>query len=296
MNDRPTYPELLKLFYKHSFPDQLGAVASSVAQAIIYKANDLYFPADWQMSNVELSHLSGVDVSNIGRSRQKVCEICKVDGIPLFTYVGNDKRKAGKYIINYSLPSRWRQDSVKVTSSSRQKDPEIDNDPNLTLPNETKQTKQEQFSPLAGDSEKPEADQFISLLMLRFKLPTMPAYGMVNNMIHKYTLEACVAAMESSKPTSNTWSGILAYISKVAAGISAQSRGVSGEKLDNMEKEYQKLYYEIEESQAAVDRDKDTMDAGVLKEAESWLDRNESQLAMMAHTIEENGGSLEVRR
>jgi hypothetical protein len=58
VNDRPTYPELLKLFYKHSFPDQLGAAGSSVAQAIIYKANELYFPSDFVMSNVELSHLS----------------------------------------------------------------------------------------------------------------------------------------------------------------------------------------------------------------------------------------------
>lgn len=138
MNDRPTYPELLKLFYKHSFPDQLGAPASSVAQAIIYKANDLYFPADWKMSNVELSLLSGEDVSNIGRTRQKVLDVCKIDGVPMFTYVGNKKRKAGKYIINYSLTSTWRQDSVNESSNSRQKEGEIDNDPNSTLRNETK--------------------------------------------------------------------------------------------------------------------------------------------------------------
>jgi hypothetical protein len=137
MSDRPTYPELLKLFYKHSFPDQLGAIGSAVAQAIIYKANELYFPSEFKMSNVELSHLSGEDVSNIGRSRQNVLDICLIDGIPLFTYIGNKKRKAGTYIINYSLTSSWRQDNVNEASSGRQKEGVFDNDPNSTLPNET---------------------------------------------------------------------------------------------------------------------------------------------------------------
>ena len=138
MTDRPTYPELLKLFYKHSFPDKLGAPASAVAQAIIYKSNELWFPAEFAMSNKELSQLSGEKLSNIGRTRQKVLETCLIGKQPLFIYVNGVQRKAGMYKINFNLTSTELQDDFKMTSNSRQKHPEIDNDPNLTLPNETK--------------------------------------------------------------------------------------------------------------------------------------------------------------
>jgi len=207
MSDRPTYPELLKLFYKHSFPDQLGAAGSSVAQAIIYKANELYFPADFVMSNVELSHLSGVDVSNVGRTRQKVCEICVVDGKWLFHYVGNDKRKAGKYIIDYRLPSLWRQDSVSVTSNSRQKDPLIDNDPNSTLPNVTKTTTD------AGDLQ--------NMMQEKWPHPNPPNLNRVQRMIDKYTLSVCVDAMDRTPDDmiKSKWSSIYNYMGKVADNI-----------------------------------------------------------------------------
>jgi len=138
MNDRPTYPQLLKLFYKHSFPDQLGAPASAVAQAIIYKSNELWFPAEFTMSNKELSQLSGEKLSNIGRTRQKVLDTCIVDGQPLFIYVNGAQRRAGVYKINFNSASTQLQDNFNSTSNSRQKQPEIDNDHNSTLPNKTK--------------------------------------------------------------------------------------------------------------------------------------------------------------
>lgn len=192
---------------------------------------------------------------------------------------------------------------LELVRSIDQLDDKLVRSPATQQTSPKKQTKQktkqpDPFSPSAddADSERPEADQFISLLMLRFKLPTMPAYGMVNNMIHKYGMESCIAAMESSKPTSNTWSGILAYISKVAANISAQSRGISGEKLDKIERAYRELYDEVTEYREYFDANQDKLNAKKRKESARWLDWNESQLAMMRHTISENGGSLEVRR
>lgn len=130
MKDRPTYPELLKLFYKHSFPDKLGAPGSAVAQAIIYKSNELWFPAEFAMSNRELAQLSGEKQANIGRTRQKVLDTCIVDGKPMFMYVSNGKHKAGKYILNFNLCSG-------LTSTYRQKQGKIDNDLNSTKQNET---------------------------------------------------------------------------------------------------------------------------------------------------------------
>jgi len=135
----PNYPEILKIFYRYSFPDQLGANASSLAQALIYKANDLYFPPSFKMSNTELSHLSGVLINNIGRTRQKVLDICEFDGVPMFTYVENGKRLAGKYTINYFILSTRLQVDISVLSDSRQKEGVFDNDPNSTLPSSTKQ-------------------------------------------------------------------------------------------------------------------------------------------------------------
>lgn len=208
MSDRPTYPELLKLFYKYSFPDQLGAAGSSLAQAIIYKANDLYFPADFKMSNVELSHLSGVDVSNVGRVRQRVCEICVIDGKWLFHYVGNDKRKAGKYIIDYRLPSLWRQDSVSLTSNSRQIDPLIDNDPNSTLLNTTS-----------------EAMSLVKLMQEKWPHPNPPSESRIQHMIDRYTLSVCVDAMHRTREDmgNGSWDSIYNYMTKVAVGLTPET-------------------------------------------------------------------------
>ena len=148
MNDRPTYPELLKLFYKHSFPDRLGAPASAVAQAIIYKSNDLWFPSEFAMSNKELSHLSGEKLSNIGRTRQKVLDTCTVDGQPLFIYVNGRQRKAGIYKINFNL-----------TSTKLQNPPEIDNDLNITIESDSAKWLLKEFQNcVPGIGWRPESD------------------------------------------------------------------------------------------------------------------------------------------
>ncbi|MCK5612505.1 hypothetical protein KAR91_62105, partial [Candidatus Pacearchaeota archaeon] len=65
-NDRPSYPEILNFYYRGNFPSILGGQANSVAHAIIFKSNSLYFPDSFRMANAELCRLSGVEF-NIGR-------------------------------------------------------------------------------------------------------------------------------------------------------------------------------------------------------------------------------------
>ena len=299
---------------KHGLIDKMSEECFTFLIGIILEANELWFKNPIGLTVSQALAIGGGKSRQTLNGRRKSLAKIRVGGKRLVKVKSGNKgqNSVATYEIDYNLLCSYNGVWQGLEASPSNK---LDNSPHTSDTRQTHvaslpadhpkirseekredKTRSEPVSPSAVDPDKPEADQFISLLMLRFKLPSLPAYGMVNNMIHKYTLEACVAAMESSKPTSNTWQGILAYISKVAAGISAQSRGVSGEKLDNMEKEYRKLYYEIEESQAAVDRDRETMEAKALKEAEAWLDRNESQLAMMAHTIEKNGGNLDIRR
>lgn len=104
----PTLIDIFNLFYTNGFPSILGAKATAVAMAVIYKWNSLFRPAMFRMANAELCHLSGV-TSNIERSRQRICDLCKIDGIPLFTYVSNGTRRGGTYRINGNLAANLRQ-------------------------------------------------------------------------------------------------------------------------------------------------------------------------------------------
>ncbi|MHA2163506.1 MAG: hypothetical protein ACXABF_13880 [Candidatus Thorarchaeota archaeon] len=121
-----------------NFPSDLGASATSVALAIIYKSNELIWPPDFKMSNLELANLSGERLSNIGRSRQKVLDRCKIGGVPLFTYVDNRQRRAGTYLINFNLASTYIQTVFNLHSNNDQKGGVFDNDPNVTYPNVVK--------------------------------------------------------------------------------------------------------------------------------------------------------------
>ncbi len=165
----------------------------------------------------------------------------------------------------------------------------------------TKQAEPRELSPSADDSDQDsalsETDQFIKLLQDKFKMPSMPVHRAVENMVHKYGMESCVAAMEASEPRAKQWSGKLNYISKKAADLSGKSRGVTGEKLDKLEKAYRELWHEVTEYRKYFDANKDRFPTDKeRKDSAKWLDRNESQLALMRHTIEENGGNLDIRR
>jgi len=135
MKNFPNYPDMLKFFYRYNFPADLGAPATSVALAIIHKSNELIWPPSFKMSNMELSNLSGEKLSNIGRSRQKVLERCKVDGVPVFTYTDGEQRRCGTYKINFHITSTQLQDNFNETSTQLQNTPVIDNDHNETNPN-----------------------------------------------------------------------------------------------------------------------------------------------------------------
>lgn len=333
---RITLTDVMRGIRKHGLIDRMSEECFTFLIGLILEANEIGFKNPIGLTVSQALPIGGGHNRQTLNGRRKSLAKVKIDGKHLVEIKAGNKGKnsVATYKIDYIslcsyngvwqgievLPSNKLDNSPansatrhptsephlglqlpyhpKIRSEEKREEQTPPNPPNkvTTSPGQENENGDGVVSFSVDDSELSETDQFIKLLQEKFKLPSSPVYGMVNNMVFKYTLEACVAAMESSKPTSNTWQGILAYIAKVAANISAQSRGVSGEKLDNMEKAYRDLYYELEESQAAVDRDRDTMDAKALKEAESWLDRSESQLAMMRHTIEENGGSLEVRR
>lgn len=159
----PNYPDMLKFFYRHNFPMDLGAPATSVALAIIYKSNELIWPPDFKMSNLELSHLSGESLTNIWRTRQKVLDRCKVGGVPLFSYVSNGKRRSGTYIINFNLTSTKLQTNFKLTSTNSQKAPEIDQDHNIIKPNDNKTTTTEEVVAVNFQSEEQEKESGYTL-------------------------------------------------------------------------------------------------------------------------------------
>lgn len=125
---RPTYPELLKFFYGN-FPD-LSLSAHSIGLAIIHKSNELYYPASFRMSNKELSMLSKVRESNIGRSRQVLLEHAIIDGVPFFTYISAGRKRAGLYKINFTLTSDRLHLDFTLASLSLQNTPQNDNDHN----------------------------------------------------------------------------------------------------------------------------------------------------------------------
>jgi len=205
MKHFPNYPDLLKFFYRHNFPSDLGSPATSVALAIIYKSNELIWPPKFKMSNTELSNLSGERLSNIGRTRQKVLDRCEVGGVPLFTYVDNGNRRAGTYIINFNLASTYSQLNVNLTSNSSQNTPLIDNDHNLTQPNET----------------TTDAETLVNLMQEKWPHPNPPSEVVVKRMIGKYKLSVCVDAMDSTPTDMDTakWDSIFKYMRKVAESL-----------------------------------------------------------------------------
>jgi len=119
-----TYPELLNFFYDCNFPCHLRGNAVAIAHAIMQKWNRLIRPSQFEMSNKELSYMSGVEL-NIGRSRQQLLGIAKIDGIPLFTYISKGQRKARIYKINITLISDKYQNNITLVSLSahNEKDP-----------------------------------------------------------------------------------------------------------------------------------------------------------------------------
>jgi len=141
-NERPpTYPELLKFFYKQGFQHILSASAQCVALAIIHKANELIFPDSFRMSNTELAQISGRSISNIGRLRQQVLTEVVVNETPVFTYASRGQRKAGIYRINFTITSLKLQKNFSLTS---EKLPE-GRDHNIT---KQQQNKNSPYSPI----------------------------------------------------------------------------------------------------------------------------------------------------
>lgn len=292
MSDRPTYPELLKLFYKHSFPDKLGAPGSAVAQAIIYKSNDLWFPADFTMSNRELSQLSGEKLTNIGRTRQKVVDTCIVDGKPMFIYVSNGKHKAGKYILNFNLCSG-------LTSTYHQKQGKIDNDPNSTLHNPTKGpptpkttevTKQEssETEAGAGDSDSKEDQsirqkavnlQDLILRKWRSQISKAPDFGACKTALrefgwdHKLFNEAvnqAPATLTNPNPVS-----ALNLVSSIARRMQNEGNGgVSREMIEERKLEIEELKADLVEARKKPE------------ENEAWISQNGYLLEQKEEALE----------
>lgn len=313
---RITLTDVMLGIDKHGLVSKLTEESFTFLVGMILEHNKIGFAPGFDMTNPQAMAAGGGNTPKSVRRRRLTLSKFRIEGKALLKfYTGNyGKNTCAKYEINYDLllsyngvwtsknglPDQkgggggYSEGPVEGTVVGTVEAPSLDQ----IRSEESRKNKPEQFSPSADDSESKlsEVDQFIKLLKDKHKLPSDPVYGMVNNMIHKYTLEACVAAMESSKPTSNTWSGILAYISKVAANISAQSRGVSGEKLDKLEAEYRDLYDEVTEYREYFDANEKDFPEHERKESAKWLDRNESKLALARYTIEENGGSLEVRR
>lgn len=301
MSDRPTYPELLKLFYKHSFPDQLGDSCSSMAQAIIYKSNELWFPAEFTMSNKELSQLSGVKLTNIRRIRQKLLAGCKIDKIPLFTYVSGGTQKAGTYKINFTLGTTLARVYV-------QKQPDSAHDPNTTLQNTTKtdQSLNTTFNVVTtGKGEKTELSDdviLIKYLKTKWELPSDPPISRVNDLIYKYSLQVCKDAVDKSEPKAKTWRGILNYVEKVAKTFSADMREISGLELDNMEKEYRDLYYDLEDARLELEEGEkeltpgDEKETARLDEGRTWIANTQEKLEHLEVQIKKQGGNTDVRR
>lgn len=161
------------------------------------------------MSNKELSHLSGVKLSNLGRTRQKVLDTCEVDGTPLFIYVSQGRHRAGKYMINFNL-----------TSSSRQKPPENDNDLNITKQNEEERSSSSSIvntGSTGKDNEVvlKEVDDLLKIMQEKWKLPSSPSRGRVKRMVDEYGFKRCVDAVDRSADGINTWTKILNYVAKV---------------------------------------------------------------------------------
>ena len=276
MADRPTYPELLKLFYRHSFPDQLGAPAAAVAHAIIYKSNDLFFPASFKMSNTELAQLSGERLANIGRTRQKVMDTCIIDGSPLFVYTSNGRHKSGSYMINFNLCSG-------LTSTSRQKQGKIDKDPNPTLPNPTKIPPTPQnvstkymisndneeeggVAPLDEDQERTivKAGHIQDLILRKWKhqLKEAPDIGSVKDALRESGGDHRPIVMAITKAATNlntpTPSGALNLVMAIARKEGGNG-GISPEQLSAREREIKEMEAGLKEAleekdEAAVDQ------------------------------------------
>jgi hypothetical protein len=88
----------------------------SMAHGLMYKSYQLYFPAEFKISNQELSKLSGNPLTNIGRVRQNVIDACIYDGIPIFSYSSQKKNHYGKYRINYPIISQYYHNIITIKS------------------------------------------------------------------------------------------------------------------------------------------------------------------------------------
>lgn len=108
----------LEAFDNYGFPKILGPHATLIAKSLIIKSAKLYFPQSFQMTNTELSNITGIPICNIGRYRQKVLDFCNIDGSPLFHYRKGEIRNCGRYWINFELFSTYFQDVFKLFSET----------------------------------------------------------------------------------------------------------------------------------------------------------------------------------
>lgn len=116
MNERPTYMQMIDFIYRNNYPEIMKSKAVAVAHAIMYKSSQLLLPSDFQISNQELSRLSGNNISDIGRVRQKVVDTCVYDGTPIFSYRSQRRNHYGKYGIKYPIISQYYHDIDVIRS------------------------------------------------------------------------------------------------------------------------------------------------------------------------------------
>lgn len=196
--------------------------------------------------------------------QQRLNEIM-IDRRKLITITAGSKKDnlAAKYKINYKLlilekpviidPAELPSNIIDelLTKSGRSADDLLTFLRSDQKRSEKTTTEAAVVSLSADKSKLSETDSLAKLMMDKFKLPTPPPNGDVNQMIYRYGLSCCVDALENSEPDSKTWRGILAYIDKVAKNISAKSYGVTSEKLDEWERDLRDLEYDIDELKEA---------------------------------------------
>ena len=207
---------------KHGLVDRLSTESFTFLIGLILEANRLGFKNPFDLTVNQALAAGGGKSRQTMNSRRKTLAKFRLDGKALVKVkVGNHAQNTlAMYQIDYKLlcsqNGSWQgfetQPSSIIDSPLSADVQQTYSTPDGSLSilrsdqkrsEEKSKAEPEPLLPSAVDSDLSETDRFIVLLEQKFKLPSSPFHGAVENMVHKYGMEACVSAMETSKPTSN---------------------------------------------------------------------------------------------
>ncbi len=261
---------------------------------LILAHNRRGFAPDFDMTNLQAMAAGGGNTPRSVRRRRLTLSKFKLDGEPLLKYESGNygRNTCAEYEINYKkllayngvwysengLPaqkgggsgsSRGRVEGrVEGTVEAPSLDQIREDKTNPPTPqNEiTTQESSETEEAGAGDSDskgkrkKTEVDALTKLFRDKFqkakRLTGEPPYTKVNEILYKHGMDSCVAAIKDAEPDANNWSGIINYVGAIAKRLSVDSRGISGEKLDKLEKEYREIVQDLDDARKELDAGK----------------------------------------